>query len=154
AKKEETVSRRLQAQVEAEKTVTCSFPECNAPVNLLAEDGPLECAICEWLSRRSSSKSQFFYCSIEHAEKDFPLHDRMYHSCVMGDKCIYAPLSGPPEDGITGGICRDCKDHDITSYFCSPLCYKDNLESHQAEFHVSKGIENRESSLDLFENNV
>lgn len=87
AKKEETVSRRLQAQVEAEKTVTCSFPECNAPVNLLAEDGPLECAICEWLSRRSSSKSQFFYCSIEHAEKDFVSY---FQSTILRMLCSVA----------------------------------------------------------------
>ncbi|RFU30643.1 hypothetical protein B7463_g5683, partial [Scytalidium lignicola] len=69
AKKEETFSRRLQ--VEAENTAECSFPGCELPVNLLTEDGPLECAICEWLSQRSSSRKQFFYCSNEHADNDF-----------------------------------------------------------------------------------
>ncbi|KAH8811409.1 hypothetical protein F5884DRAFT_781998 [Xylogone sp. PMI_703] len=152
AKKEETFRRRQQ--VEAEKTAECSFPGCDAPVNLLDKDGPLECAICEWLSQRSPTRKPYFYCSNEHADKDFPEHDRTQHGCIMGDKCLYAPLPGPPEDSITGGVCQDCRDHEIVSYFCSQSCYKENLDAHRADIHMSKDIESHSDTLDLFEHNV
>ena len=47
----------------------------------------------------------------------------------MGDRCTYYPEAGPNEvDGAQMcGLCPNCRDHDIVSYFCSEGCYNKNV---------------------------
>ena len=45
----------------------------------------------------------------------------------MGNRCYYSPQPGPPGETGAGGICPDCEEHEISSYFCSQECYSHNL---------------------------
>ncbi|TAQ85958.1 hypothetical protein B7494_g5725 [Chlorociboria aeruginascens] len=60
---------------EEPKSVECAL-ECGNEVSTKGE-GALQCALCNFLSLRDqledSTRKQFFYCSVEHAEEDFRL---------------------------------------------------------------------------------
>jgi hypothetical protein len=49
----------------------------------------------------------------------------------MESRCIHYPEAGPNEaDGAQMcGLCPDCRDHDVVSYFCSEDCYRENVVS-------------------------
>ena len=84
----------------------------------------------------------------------------------MGNRCYYHPLAGPPGATGAGGICPDCADHEVTSYFCSSGCYQYNLVSdltsnescdadyiqdiHREDFHYRRGIQNDADRLERF----
>jgi hypothetical protein len=40
-------------------------------VDVSTEEGAIQCAVCDWLARRSERRRRFFYCCEEHAEEDF-----------------------------------------------------------------------------------
>lgn len=53
------------------KPENCSLASCGAEVDVSAEGGAIQCAVCDWLARRSDRRRRSFYCSEEHAEEDF-----------------------------------------------------------------------------------
>jgi hypothetical protein len=60
--------------------VECSLPSCEVQMDV-SQEGPIECAICDWLSRKGDGRKRFFYCSEEHNELDFV-------------RCLYSVPSG------------------------------------------------------------
>jgi len=87
----------------------------------------------------------------------------------MENRCIYYPEAGPNEaDGAQMcGLCPDCRDHDVVSYFCSEDCYRENVvsllniifggdinkgqEAHRDEFHYGREIPNTGAPFDRFQ---
>jgi hypothetical protein len=72
AKKAER-DRRMQDRdyVFVPKLETCSLEACGMEVDVSTEEGAIQCAVCDWLARRSERRRRFFYCCEEHAEEDF-----------------------------------------------------------------------------------
>jgi len=132
------------------QTAKCALERCEREVNV-ADGDVLECAVCDWLARkdRSERREHAYYCCDEHAQEDFEYHDRNEHTCIMSSYCIYDPEPGPEETG-QGGMCPDCMDNGIVSYFCSQTCYRHNLESHSDMVHYPKGIQGRTDDLEAF----
>jgi hypothetical protein len=129
------------------RLVECSLPGCDSQMDV-GKEGPIECAVCDWLARKSHDRRRFYYCSEEHVEEDFVSfhilswvcllmtwgadveqdeHDRYEHACIMGDRCYFTPMTGPPGETGACGICLDCMDNDVLSFFCSQDCYRHNL---------------------------
>jgi hypothetical protein len=52
------------------RLVGCSLPGCEHQMDV-SQEGPIECAICDWLARKSEDRRRFYYCSGEHVEEDF-----------------------------------------------------------------------------------
>lgn len=128
----------------------CSLERCEREVSL-ADGEVLECALCDWLARKDRSERRYhaYYCSEGHVKEDFEYHDRSEHACSMSSYCVYDPEPGPEETG-QGGICPDCMDNGIVSYFCSLECYRSNHESHSEMVHYPKGIQGVTEYLEVF----
>jgi hypothetical protein len=134
----------------------CGVEDCPIDINI-STDGTIECTICEWLERKGSRRERVYYCSVEHAEEDFDNHERQEHRCSMGPRCIHYPDIGPGgesrhDGGELCGICYDCEDHDIISFFCSNECYRTNLVSPVvtiacSQINVGTGYAPRRKSL-------
>jgi hypothetical protein len=115
------------------RLANCGMEDCPIDFNVLTDE-TIECTICEWLERKGSRGERLYYCSVEHAEEDFDNHERRDHQCCMEQRCIHYPDIGPGgesrhEGGELCGICYDCEDHYIISFFCSNECYRTNLVS-------------------------
>ena len=129
------------------RLVGCSLPGCENQMDV-GKEGPIECAVCDWLARKSQDRRRFYYCSEDHVEEDFVSfqinlsfvcslgadveqdeHDRYEHACIMGDRCYFVPMAGPPGETGACGICMDCMDNDVVSFFCSQDCYRHNMVS-------------------------
>jgi hypothetical protein len=62
-------------------------------------------------------------------------HDQQEHACAMGDRCYY---SSPP-DYEQSGICGECLDSEVITFFCSEECYS---QSHHHDAHGgSRGMD-------------
>ncbi|KIN04426.1 hypothetical protein OIDMADRAFT_191412 [Oidiodendron maius Zn] len=132
------------------KLEMCSLESCGMEVDVGTDGGAIQCAVCDWLARRSDRRRRYFYCSEDHAEEDFVEHDRTEHVCIMGNQCIYYPEPGPEGDTGAGGVCPDCMDEGYSTYFCSQVCYETNLEVHRETFHNERGISHTSNQLDIF----
>jgi hypothetical protein len=53
------------------KLARCSLESCGKEVDVSADGGAIQCAVCDWLARRNEGRRRFFYCGEEHAEDDF-----------------------------------------------------------------------------------
>ncbi|KAH8654560.1 hypothetical protein BGZ60DRAFT_496102 [Tricladium varicosporioides] len=147
--------QRIHDRDSSPQYVSCSLEKCPLEPDIM-RDETVECLICDWLEHKGGRRGRFYYCCVEHAEEDFDEHERQEHQCSMGERCIYYPEVGPSgesrHDGTElCGICYDCEDNDLTSYFCSDECYKHNLELHQEETHYGRDIPNTATHLDPFE---
>jgi hypothetical protein len=61
------------------KLETCSLESCGREVDVSAEGGAIQCAVCDWLARRDeTNRRRFFYCGEEHAEEDFVSFEFFY----------------------------------------------------------------------------
>ncbi|RDL41040.1 Uncharacterized protein BP5553_01019 [Venustampulla echinocandica] len=144
--------KMIHAREASPRYVSCSVEECPLDINVTSEE-VIECGICEWLSRKGGKGSHFYYCSVEHAEEDFDNHERREHQCSMGSRCLYSSGMSPAGDSSSDdtelcGICIDCEDHEVVSYFCSDQCYQKNLEAHRDEVHYGRDIPNTARHLD------
>lgn len=64
------VKDRVYVDVPKPEPVKCSLEGCQ--VQMDAKEGPIECAVCDWLVRQNPAVNRhFYYCSEEHAEEDF-----------------------------------------------------------------------------------
>lgn len=73
AKKAER-DQRLQDRdyVFVPKPETCSLASCGKEVDVAADGGAIQCAVCDWLARKGDRRrKRYFYCSEDHAEEDF-----------------------------------------------------------------------------------
>jgi hypothetical protein len=52
------------------RLVECSLPGCELQMDV-SREGPIECAVCDWLATRSGERRHFYYCSEDHIEEDF-----------------------------------------------------------------------------------
>ena len=52
------------------RLVQCSLRGCELQMDV-SKEGPIECAICDWLARRGGERRHFYYCSEDHIEDDF-----------------------------------------------------------------------------------
>ena len=52
------------------RVVHCSLKECESSIDVESEEA-IECALCDYLARKSHSRTHFYYCSVQHAEEDF-----------------------------------------------------------------------------------
>ena len=52
------------------RLVGCSLPSCEIQMDV-SREGPIECAVCDWLAHKSDDRRRFYYCSEEHVEEDF-----------------------------------------------------------------------------------
>ncbi|KAF4632221.1 hypothetical protein G7Y89_g5907 [Cudoniella acicularis] len=146
--------QRMQEREPSPRYVNCSLENCPLDINITTDE-ITECLICDWLERKGGRRGHFYYCSVEHAEEDFDDHERHEHQCSMGSRCLYYPDIGPPGEGRQDGtelcgVCYDCEDHDLVSYFCSEECYRTNLEIHREEIHYGRDIPNTAQHLDGF----
>ncbi|KAG9228844.1 hypothetical protein BJ875DRAFT_547435 [Amylocarpus encephaloides] len=146
--------RRMNDRGVSPRLVSCTLEDCPIDINVLMEE-TIQCAICEWLDHKGVSRGRFHYCSVEHAEEDFDNHERQEHQCCMGTRCLYHPEIGPEgESRVDGtelcGICYDCENHEVVSYFCSEECYRTNLDFHRDEIHYGRNIPNMAQTLLLY----
>jgi hypothetical protein len=75
---EQADQRMLARNEEKGRYASCALRNCNNDVDLYEET--IECALCDWLSRKDGARSRVYYCSLAHADEDFV----SYH----GDDCI------------------------------------------------------------------
>ncbi|EPE26478.1 hypothetical protein GLAREA_02391 [Glarea lozoyensis ATCC 20868] len=146
--------KRMNDREISPRYANCGMEDCPLDINIQTDE-TIECTICEWLERKGSRRERVYYCSVEHAEEDFENHDRREHQCCMGPRCIYYPDIGPggesrQDGGELCGICFDCEDHGIISFFCSNDCYQTNMESHRDESHYDRGVANKSQNLDTY----
>lgn len=52
------------------RLVKCSLRGCDVQIDT-SKEGPIECAVCDWLAGRSEERRHFYYCSEAHVEDDF-----------------------------------------------------------------------------------
>ncbi|TVY20572.1 hypothetical protein LARI1_G002533 [Lachnellula arida] len=135
------------------RVVSCQREGCPLDVNISGVEELIECAVCEWLERNGGRGGRFYYCSFEHCEEDGEEHENREHQCCMGNRCTSYPEAGPNEaDGAQMcGLCPDCRDHDVVSYFCSADCYRENVATHRDEFHHRRDIPNTGAPFDRFQ---
>jgi len=73
AKKAEQ-DQRIQDVVH-KQTARCNLQSCGREVDLTAEEGVLECAVCDWLAAKGQTegglRENAYYCCEEHVEEDF-----------------------------------------------------------------------------------
>ncbi|KAG9242138.1 hypothetical protein BJ878DRAFT_517043 [Calycina marina] len=153
AAKQAVENQKLHNAVE-KRTARCSMQECGSEVDLDAEDGVLECALCDWLASKPGVKGEkrehAYYCCETHVEDDFGDHDLYEHACSMDLNCIYDGRR-TEADTRDGGICQDCLKTGFLSYFCSKECWDTNMSLHRDEFHHGRNIDNQSKELEMFE---
>jgi hypothetical protein len=66
------------------RLVECSLPNCEVQMDV-SKQGPIQCAVCDWLSRRSGDRRHFYYCSEDHVEKDFVSHSSILLSSRVSE---------------------------------------------------------------------
>ena len=73
AKKAEQ-DQRMQDVVQ-KQTARCNLQSCGREVDSTAEEGVLECAVCDWLAAKGQTEGErrehAYYCCEEHVEEDF-----------------------------------------------------------------------------------
>jgi hypothetical protein len=69
-KMEKDARMKDQEYVVVPRLVGCSLPKCENQMDV-GKEGPIECAVCDWLARKSEDRRRFYYCSEEHVEEDF-----------------------------------------------------------------------------------
>lgn len=83
AKKAERDQRMLDREyVPAPQLERCSLESCGREVDLTVDGGAIQCAVCDWLARRSDRR-RFFYCCEGHAEEDFVSCILIYYWCLL-----------------------------------------------------------------------
>jgi hypothetical protein len=64
------------------RLVECSLPGCDSQMDV-GKEGPIECAVCDWLARKSHDRRRFYYCSEEHVEEDFVSFHILSWVCLL-----------------------------------------------------------------------
>ena len=135
--------RMLAKNEERSRYAMCELHSCTNELDL--HEDTMECVLCDWLASKDPTRSRAYYCSLAHADEDFVSscvlvhvlaiinvvqndHDKLLHKCCMGTHCHFTLYVGSAGEA-DGGVCSDCMNHGITSYFCSNQCFELNLVS-------------------------